>query len=30
MYFSSRAVDGGRDADELLYVFVSAPDRSHF
>lgn len=30
MYFSSRPVDGDRDTDELLYVFVSALDRSHF
>ncbi len=30
LYFSSRPVDGDRDTDELLYVFVSALDRSHF
>lgn len=30
MCFSSRPVDGARDPDELLYVFVSALDGSHF
>jgi len=30
MYFSCCPVERARDTDELLHVFVSALDRSHF